>query len=71
MHISSYKTTSDFWPMLKPSFRTILGSVFVKCSSYLKPCCNYVFQVFLLSISKKEKDECDFLPAVFAFINSG
>ena len=30
-----------------------------KCSYFLKPCINYVFQVSLSSISKKEKEEWD------------
>ena len=55
-----FTTANDFWRRLEPSHRTIVGWVFVKWSYFLKHCCNYLFQVFLLSISKKEKDEYDF-----------
>ena len=39
----------------------------VKCSYFLKPCCNYVFHFLLLSISKKAKDKCDFRKQIFCF----
>ena len=48
-------TASGFLWRLEPSHRTVLGWVFVKCSYFLKLCCNYIFQIFLLSISKKER----------------
>ena len=65
MHITFYNT--NFWRGLAPSHWTILGWVFVKCSYFLKPYCNYVFQVSLLSISKKDKDQCDFHEEIFLF----
>ena len=37
-------TASDFWSRLEPSQWIILGWVFVKCSYFLKPYCNYVFK---------------------------
>ena len=64
-----FKTTNDFWWKLEPSHRTNLGSVFVKCSYFLKPCCNCAFQDSLLSISRKKKDECGFHAGVFYFYN--
>ena len=39
----------------------------MKCPCSLKPCCNYVFKVSLLSLSKKEKNEYDYYTGFFAF----
>ena len=64
-------TASDFWRRLEPFHRTILGRIFVKCSYFLKHFCSYVFQVSLLSLSKKEKDERDFQTEFFAFTYFG
>ena len=58
---------SNFCLRLEPFYQTILGWVCVKCSYFLKPCCNYIFQFYLLSISKKEKDECEFHAGVLRF----
>ena len=35
------------------SNRTIVGWLFFKCTYFLKPCCNYVFQVYLYQRNKK------------------
>ena len=49
-------TTSDFEGRLELSHQTILDWIFVKFSYFLKPCCNYVFQVYPLTyIKKREK----------------
>ena len=66
----TFITVSDFWWMLEPFHRTILGWVFVNYSCFLKLCCNYVFQISLLSISKKETN-VTFAREFFAFTNSG
>ena len=60
-------TASDFCCRLEPTLQTIFGWVFVKDSYFLKPCCDYVFQVSFLSISKKFKDKCDFHRVVFCY----
>ena len=64
-------TASDFCCRLEPTLQTISGWIFVKDSYFLKPCCDYVFQVSFLFISKKFKDKCDFHTVVFAITNSG
>ena len=64
-------TVSEFWPKLEPSHQTILSWVLFKCCYFLKPCCNYVFLVSLLSVSMKGKDECDFHRWVPAFTTYG
>ena len=51
--------TCDFWRRLEPCQRiNIICQMFLFLET--KVCCNYVFQLSLLPIRKKEKDECNF-----------
>ena len=68
---SLFIMASDFWWRLEPFHRAILGWVLVKFSYSLKPCCNYVCQVSVLSISKKKIDEWNFQTEAYYFANFG